>query len=107
MNVDFNNLRKQAAYSLNSLTKKLNGAILKESQYAKPNDVWHDKEIDIKGYVLIDADDIQRTMDNLRGQIASICFTYQKDDEDFKDVFEEVEQNGGLAWFNEETENED
>jgi len=36
MNVDFNNLRKQAAYSLDILTKKLNGAILKESQYAKP-----------------------------------------------------------------------
>lgn len=107
MNVDFNNLRKQAAYSLDDLTRKLNDAILKNSQYAIPNAVRHGQEMDIKGYVLIDADDIQKDMDNLRSQVAAICFTYEKDNEGFKDVFEEVEQNGGLAWFNEETEDED
>lgn len=107
MNVDFNNLRKQAAFSLDDLIKKLNGAILKDSQYAKPNDVYHGQEIDIKGYVLIDKDDIQRIMDNLRGEVAAICFTYEKDNEGFKNVFDEVEENGGLGWFNEEAEDED
>lgn len=107
MNVDFNNLRKQAAYSLDGLIKKLNGAILKDSQYAKPNDVYHNQEIDIKGYVLIDAEDIQRIMDDLRSEVAAICFTYEKDNEGFKDVFGEVEENGGLGWFNEQTEDED
>ena len=104
MNVDFNNLRTQLAYSCDDLIKKLNGAILKDSQYAKPNDVWHNQEVDIKNYVLIDVDDIQRTMDNLRGEIASVCLTYEKNNEGFKDVFGEVEQNGGLSWFNEENE---
>ncbi len=104
MNVDFNNLRKQAAYSLDDLINKLNGAILKDSQYAKPNDVWHNQEVDIKGYVLIDKDDIQRVLDNLRSEVASICFTYEKDNEGFKDVFGEVEENGGLGWFNEESD---
>lgn len=107
MNVDFNNLRKQAAFSLDDLIKKLNGAILKDSQYAKPNDVYHNQEIDIKGYVLIDRDDIQRDIDNLRSQVAAICYTYRKDDETFKDVMDEVDENGGLAWFNEESEDED
>jgi len=104
MNVDFNNLRKQLAYSCDDLIKKLNGAILKDSQYAVPNDVYHKQEIDIKGYVLIDAEDIQKIIDNLRSQVACICYTYRKDDEDFKDVFGEVEQNGGLSWFNEDSE---
>jgi len=107
MNVDFNNLRKQAAFSLDDLTRKLNDAILKTSQYAIPNAVRHGQEIDIKGHVLIDVEDIQKDMDNLRSQVAAICFTYEKDNEGFKDVFEEVEQNGGLAWFNEEAEDED
>lgn len=106
MNVDFNNLRKQTAYSLDSLTKELNDAILKTTQYAVPNDAYHKQEMDIKGYVLIDPEDIQKIIDNLRSQVACICYTYRKDDEDFKDVMGEVEENGGLAWFNNE-ENED
>lgn len=101
MNVDFNNLRKQAAYSLDRLTRKLNDAIILNNQYAVPNGTFHGQEMNIKGYVLIDADDIQKTMDNLRGEIAAICYTYEKDNKDFKDVFDEVEENGGLAWFNE------
>jgi hypothetical protein len=102
MNVDFNNLRKQTAYSLDSLTNKLNDAILKTTQYAVPNGTYHKQEMDIKGYILIDAEDIQKTIDNLRSQVACICYTYRKDDDDFKDVMEEVEENGGLAWFNNE-----
>ena len=106
MQVDFNNLRKQTAFALDDLTNKLNNAILKKSQYALPNDVYHNQEVDIKGYVLIDSDDIQRIMDELRSNVAAICYTYNKDDKDFKDVMGEVEENGGLSWFNEEPEEE-
>lgn len=37
MNVDFNNVRKQACYSYDSLVEKLNRAILKDDQWPKPD----------------------------------------------------------------------
>ncbi len=106
MDIDFNNVRKQAAYSLDDLIQKLNGSILKNKQYAIPNGTYHKQEMDIQGYVLIDAEDIQQSLDDLRFQIASICLTYEPKSDKFKDVMPEIEENGGLGWFNPE-EDED
>jgi hypothetical protein len=90
MNVDFNNLRKQALLSYDSLVEKLNRAILKESQYAQPNDVHHGQDIDIKGFVLIDAESIQKDLDSLRSLLASIALTYDPSDDNFREVYTEV-----------------
>lgn len=100
MKIDFNNVRRQAVNSMDRLTKKLNDSIIKVDHYAKPNDVeW---EVNVKGYVLVDADYIQNEMDNLRMLIGSIAMTYKPDDEDFKDIYEELfpEENQSMASFN-------
>jgi len=39
MKVNFNNVRKQAMIAYDSLTEKLNNAILTDRQYGKPNSV--------------------------------------------------------------------
>jgi len=106
MQVNFNNLRKQAVYACDSLTEKLNRAIIKTNdEFAKPN--GYDWSVNLKGYVLIDAEDIQKQMDTLRQMIGSIAMTYEPNDEDFKDVYEEIfpeNEDKRMACFNEEEE---
>lgn len=106
MRVDFNNLRRQALHRYDALVDKLNSAIITDSQWAKPNDVHHGQEINIQGYVLIDADDIQEEMDDLRMLIGAVAATHCCDDEDFKDIFSEVypEDGAGLKLFNNKEE---
>ncbi len=107
MNVDFNNVRKQAVYSLDRLTTKLNASKLKESQWAKPNDVHHNQEIDISGYLLIDAETIQDDMDNLRMLIGTIASCFMKDDPEVIDVYKEIYPEGSgksMVCFNDEDE---
>ncbi len=109
MNVDFNNLRKQAIYAYDSLVGKLNHAILNdtEPQYALPNDCSHNTPMNLNGYVLIDAEDIQKPIDELRSLISAIASVYEPGDEKFKDVYSEVfpEESGDKMFvFNEEIE---
>lgn len=80
MNVNFNNLRKQALYSYDALTKVLNENIE-------------------DGSIRIDVEDIRKEMDDLRMQLFGIACTYIDGDDDFKDISEEV---GEIASFNEE-----
>lgn len=76
MTVNFNNLRKQAIYSCDSLTEKLNDAIIRNDEnYATPN--GHGYDVNLKGYVLIDAEEIQKYMDGLRRMIGGIAMTYE------------------------------
>ena len=93
MKVDFNNVRKQAIYAYNSLVEKLNTKILTKDQYVNPKDIYHDYPTNIKGYVLIDAYYIQGDLDTLRQMIGTIAGTYEEENEDFKDMFEEVYPN--------------
>lgn len=93
MEVNFNNLRKQALYSYHRITEHLNEA-KKERE----------KEGHEDGRILIDPEDIQRDMDDLRMQLFTIACTYMPDDEKFKDVSEEA---GEIAWFNNEDENKE
>lgn len=97
MNVNFNNLRAQAAYALDRLTKTLNNAILEENEYAinkAGNDTW--------GNVLVSTEDIQKDMDDLRQMIVAINCVFEPDSDDFKEMMDEIDKNGGVACFNEE-----
>lgn len=102
MKVNFNNLRKQAVIAANTLSEKLSDAILKESQYAKPNDVYHDSDIDIEGYVLIDKETIEEDMNNLLRLVNFIAITFDEDNSEFKDMTPEIPETP--SWFNHEEE---
>ena len=104
MTVNFNNLRKQAVYAYESLCEKLNYAILTETQFARSNAVHHGQEVDIKGNILIDAEDIQKDMDNLRSMIGSIAMTYEEGNESFQDVYQQIfpDEDQSMKLFNDE-----
>jgi hypothetical protein len=106
MKVNFNNVRKQALYRYDSLVEKLNAAIIRnDDQYAVPNDVYHGQQVNLKGYVLIDADDIQETLNGLRMMLGTIASCYEEGNDDMKDMFSEVYPEGtnkAMAVFNEE-----
>lgn len=106
MKIDFNNVRKQAIYAYEDLVEKLNEAIITDEQYARPSNTYHKQEMPIKGYVLVHIDDIRSALDELRGTIGSIAMTYRKDDESFKDVFQEIypEDNQSMSLLKEEEE---
>lgn len=105
MKVNFNNVRKRALIRFNELTNKLNESIIKnDDQYARPNDF--NREINLKGFIVIDSEDIQEYMDDLRMLIGTCAMTYEEDNEDFIDVFSEVHKEGedGMVCFNPEEE---
>ena len=99
MKVNFNNLRTQAAYALDNLTKELNAGILKQSEHVYEEDE-NGQEKWIKGNVLVDADDIRAHMIELRSLILTINAVYEPNDEEFRDMSQEIEKNGGVAKFN-------
>lgn len=72
MKVDFNNLRKKACFAYDRLAKKLN------------------KAIGADGEIIIDPEDIQEEMDDLRQLIASIASCYFEGSDEVKDVYEEA-----------------
>ncbi len=108
MNINFNNVRKQALYSFEDLVKKLNSAIVirKDQSAIIPGSYHGQRRMNIEGYVLVDAQEIQECMDDLRNQIGAIAMTYQEGDEKFKDVFSEVYkgEDESMPVFNEEKE---
>ena len=106
MKVNFNNLRKQSVYAYEKLVKELNASIVKGDQYAKPNAIYHDQQVNIKGYVLVDAEAIQKHLDSLRTMIGAIAATSMEDEEEFKDVYQEIYPKDGetMPCFNEEEE---
>lgn len=104
MKVNFNNLRKQSVYAYEKLVNELNSAIIKDDQWARPNDVRHGQDINIKGYVLVDSEMIQKHLDSLRTMIGAIAATSMEDEEEFKDVYQEIYPKEGetMPCFNEE-----
>jgi len=79
MEVNFNNLRKKTCVAFDRLTSKLNNELKS-----------YEKEYGDKGFILIHVDDIQKEMDELKQLIGSIAMCYNPNDEDMKDVFEEL-----------------
>lgn len=84
MTVNVNNLRKQALFAYDRLTKTLN---------------QNTKEDEFQKWVEVDVEEIQKDMDDLRFLLFSIACVFIEGDEDFKDVSEEAEP---IAFFNEE-----
>ena len=76
MNVNFDELRKRACFAYDSLAKKLNGAI---DEY--------EKEYSESGKLLVNCDDIQSEMDELKRLIGSIAMCYN---DDMDDVFSKI-----------------
>lgn len=97
MTVDFNNIRKQAIDRLDGLVIKLNKSILNNDQWALPNSVLHGQEINIKGHVLIDADDIANELDDLRMLIGTIAGCLEEGREDLADVYSELFPDGSKS----------
>lgn len=84
MDVDFNSLRKQTCWAYDKLARRMNGAIEDEFGTKK---------------VIIDVDDIQEVMDELRGLIMASAWIYDGDNKDFQIVGDKV---GEIVWFNED-----
>ena len=99
MKVNFNNLRAQAAYALDRLTKTLNESVEEETIYHHRNDSsW------ITGDMILDAEDIQKDMDDLRSLILTINSVFEEGNEEFKSMLDHIESTGGLAHFNHQEE---
>ena len=90
MEVDFNNLRKKAVIQANELSRQLSDAILKSNQWANPNDMGPGIEVDIKGYVLIDADDIRHSINSLLASVNLIACAYEEGNENLKCLHDEL-----------------
>lgn len=107
MEINFNSVRKQALQAYEKLAYRLNeGVITNDEQYAQPNDATHGM-VNLKGYVLVDANDIRDTMSDLRMMLCAIASTYEPGDDDFKDVYSEVYPEGSgkrMTSFNVEVE---
>jgi len=105
MTVNYNNVRKQTIFAYEELVKKLNNSIVKDKQYADVDG----EHCCIKGFVLIDANDIQKQMDTLRQMIGVIAMTSIDGDEEFKDVYDEVfpNESQSMKRFNDEEQEED
>lgn len=81
MKVDLNNLRKQLVFAHDRLVVKLNS-------------------LNVNGRIIIDAEDIQDIMTDLKALIATLAFSYIEGDPDFREL-SEIET---LATFNPEEE---
>jgi hypothetical protein len=98
MQVDINNLRKQAAHSLHSVIQILNDGTMPEKAYSYQE--IDGKEKLFQGDLLISTDDLEKHIDHLRTCIWGILCTYEEGNPDFKDLYEEVKETGGIAEFN-------
>lgn len=81
MDVDFNNLRRQACIAYDKLCDKLNGKIK-------------------DGEIRISAEYIQKDMDDLRSLISTIANVFDKDNPEFQVAYPTDRR---MSWFNEET----
>lgn len=96
-------VRKRALIRFNELTEKLNESIIQnDDNYAKPNGFNH--EVNLKGFVVLDSEDIQEYMDDLRMLIGTCAMTFEEENKDFADVFSQVHPDGdeGMTCFNPE-----
>lgn len=81
MDINFNNIRKQAVLTLESLVIKLNDSI--DEEY---------KEVNIK------AAKIEKDLNDLISLVNTIACVYETNDPDFKDLSNEIRKNP--IWFN-------
>ena len=105
MEVNFNNLRKQAVFSYDNLCQKLNNARRKEGGD------WIDNYGTLNtGDIVSEPDDRQKEMDNLRMLTGSIAMVYEPGDEKFANVYDEIfpeTENTRMQSFNPDAEDEE
>jgi len=77
MNVNFNNVRKKACLAYDNLVEKLNKSIAD-----------YNAEYSINGKVMINSEDIQQELDDLKQCIGTIAMCYEDENPDMIDVFE-------------------
>jgi len=85
MKINFNNVRKHAVINYEKLVEKLNNSIT-TNEY---------------GYkmIQIDANDIQKYLDDLRFDLIAIACTFEDDSDEFSDLSDEI---GDVLHFNNE-----
>ena len=98
MDIDFNNLRAETAYSLNRLINTLNKGRLFHNQHAYQWDNSGAGKM-FSGDVLVRANDIARDLIELRSQVMALLSCYHPTDPDIVDVWLQVEKAGGIAQF--------
>lgn len=84
MKIDFNNVRIQALHAYDKLCRALN-----ESQ-------------EYEGHMLVDPNDIQEAMDDLRNTIGAIAMSYDEGNDDCKNVFPEGHKMESFEFNSEE-----
>jgi len=72
MNINFNNVRKQACIAYDKLVSDLT--------YSKS----------YEGYMLVDPDRLEKNLNDLRMMLCSIAMTFEENNDEFKDVYEEL-----------------
>lgn len=104
MKVDFDGLRKQTAFAMDDLIKELNAGLMPDRDYSMHTDPDNPegKLKEWKGNVLIDSEDIQKVIDELRHNIVILCCCYKPGEDGYSEVWTEVEKSGGIARFNDE-----
>lgn len=95
MNVDFNNLRKQACHAYDKLCDMLNASMVVNETTFVEGYGWTSK-----GDIILNPDHIQEEMESLRSLIGSIAMVYEEGNEEFKEVYPEHP----MAFFNPEEE---
>ena len=94
MIVDFNNLRLQIAYSLDNVIKTLNDGKLPEDEHVLlDNDKWK------SGNILVDYDILENNIKELRQMVHCLICCYEKGNEEYIDLSDKLEQNGGISHF--------
>lgn len=104
MEIDFNNLRLQTAYALDRVIKTLNAGIM-------PSDDWSSHTMEdgkIKswsGDVLVNSEDLQKSIDELRQNIGILLCCFEPDNPEYRMLYDEVKESGGIEWFNDPERN--
>ena len=74
MKINFNNVRKQACFAYDRLVETMN-----ENRDEEDNDI-----------IILSAEELYDVMNDLRMTIGTIAMTYEDDNEEFKDMFQEI-----------------
>ncbi|MDR1348283.1 MAG: hypothetical protein LBJ63_07680 [Prevotellaceae bacterium] len=98
MTVNLNNMRKQAAYSLDKVIKTLNDGIMQGKEFSLTT--IEDKDKWFEGNLLVSTDALESDIEQLRACIWTMLCMYEENNPDFKDLSDEIFENGGIAHFN-------
>lgn len=107
MEVDMNNLRKQAVNAYERLAKKLNSSIRSKDgpyEFVMPNYDASNTGTKYWPHISIRASDIKEEMEDLRRTIGFIALVHDPENPAIKDVFSEMfpESHDGMTVFNPE-----